>query len=411
VGWNAGCAMQTFEYEALDNQGRNRNGFISAESAQSARDKLQEKQLLPVKVKTATSEKPNSSRSLSSKLSHRDITLFTRQMSTMVGASAPIEEALATIAQQTEKPPLKKMILAIRGSVAEGYTLSEAMAQHKKNFNQLYLAVVAAGEKSGALPVVLERLADHQERANQIRSKIQTALIYPACLAVTALLVIVALLTFVVPKVVAQFESINQKLPFITQLMINLSEGLQAYGLFLAGAILVLIVAFIRAYKVHSFRKVVDYFLLRLPIIGSVSRGLNASRLARTLATLLSSGVPVLEGLKASRKTVTNSVLQQTIDKIITNVEMGSSLSAALKTSKGFPPMVTYMTVAGENSGQLDAMLDKAASYMENEFESLIAVVLNLLEPAIILLMGGVVATIVLSIMLPIMQLNTLAGL
>jgi len=402
--------MQTFEYEALDNAGRIRNGFVSAETQQSARQKLKQQKLLPVKLLEAAGAKTQGTQT-AGKVSHRDITLFTRQISTMIAASAPVEDALSTIAHQTEKPALKKLILALRAGVAEGYTLSEAMGQYKKNFNQLYLAVVAAGEKSGALSAVLERLADHQDRASKIRSKIQTALIYPACLAATAVLVIVALMTFVVPKVVDQFDSINQTLPLLTRIMIGISEGLQSYGLALAGALFILSALFARALKNYRFRLAFDRLLLRLPIIGSVTKGLNASRLARTLATLLSSSVPILEGLKASKKTVSNTVLQETISKIISDVEKGGSLSSALKASKGFPPMVTYMTVAGENSGQLDKMLDKAADYMEGEFENLISVVLNLLEPAIILLMGGIVAAIVLSIMLPIMQLNTLAGL
>lgn len=402
--------MQTFEYEALDDAGRIRNGFVSAENPQLARQKLKQQELLPVKLLEAASARKKNVQS-SGSVSHRDITLFTRQISTMIGASAPVEDALATIAQQTEKPALKKLILALRMSVAEGYTLSEAMGQYKKNFNQLYLAVVAAGEKSGALSAVLERLADHQDRASKIRSKIQTALIYPACLAITAILVIVLLMTFVVPKVVDQFDNINQTLPLLTRMMIAISEGLQTYGFALAGSIFVLAILFARALKNYRFRLWFDRLLLRLPVIGSVTRGLNASRLARTLATLLASSVPILEGLKASKKTVSNTVLQETISKIISDVEEGASLSSALKASNGFPPMVTYMTVAGENSGQLDKMLDKAADYMEGEFENLISIVLNLLEPAIILLMGGIVAAIVLSIMLPIMQLNTLAGL
>lgn len=403
--------MQTFEYEALDTNGRSKTGLISADSLKSAKSQLQRQKLLPVKVTESAGRTASEEQSPFGGISHKDITLFTRQLSTMIAASAPIEEALTTIARQTEKKRLKKMVLSVRASVTEGYTLSEAMARHPKCFNQLYVAVVAAGEKSGSLGTVLMRLADHQERAHQIRTKVQTALIYPSCLAVTAIVVIVALMTFVVPKVVAQFEHVNQTLPLLTRIMIGTSEFLQAYGFWLGLAVVAVVVLITFGMKRPVFRAGVDRLILSLPIIGGVTRGLNASRLARTLATLLSSSVPVLEGLKAAQKTVSNTVLRRTIDTIVTQVEEGASLSGALKNSKGFPPMVTYMAAAGENSGQLDTMLDKAADYMEGEFESLISTTLSLLEPAIIILMGGIVATIVLSIMLPIMQLNSLAGM
>ena len=401
--------MQTFEYEALDNNGRNKRGFLSAEDGRAARKILQQRKLLPIKVSEAAGAKEKKHASISG-VSHKEITLFTRQLSTMIGASAPIEDSLSTIGQQTEKAALKKLIVSLRTSVAEGHTLSRAMARHPKCFNQLYIAVVSAGEKSGALATVLDRLADHQENASKIRSRVQTALIYPAALGVTAILVIAALMTFVVPKVVSQFDNINQELPFLTRAVIFISEGVQDYGVFIAVGFVASIFLFKQALKRYAFRNLVDRIILRLPLVGSVTRGLNASRLARTLATLLSSSVPVLEGLKAAKNTVTNTVLQGTIKEIVERVEEGASLSSALKNSKGFPPMVTYMAAAGENSGQLDVMLDKAADYLESEFESLISVVLSLLEPAIIVLMGGIVASIVLAIMLPIMQLNSLAG-
>jgi general secretion pathway protein F len=408
--------MPAFEYEALDHSGRVKKGTISSDSARGARKELKNKKLVPIKVEIAA-EKKGFSRDISigggtaGKLSHKDVTLFTRQLATMVGASAPIEEALNTIALQAEKPALKRIILAVRSNVIEGHKLSEAMAQHEKSFNQLYCSMVAAGENSGSLSAVLNRLADHMERSQAVRAKVQTALIYPAALSIVAIGVIIALMTFVVPKVVEQFDSMGRTLPFLTRLMITISEFIQDFGLFIFAGIIIGIFAFVRALKARAFRKKVDQFILGLPIIGKLVRGLNAARLARTLSTLISSGVPVLSGLRAAQKTVSNTVLQDAIDKVVIMVEEGASLSAALKRTSGFPPMVAYMAAAGENSGQLEELLGKSADYLENEFESFTSAALSLLEPMIIIMMGGVVAVIVLSILLPILQLNTLAGL
>jgi general secretion pathway protein F len=408
--------MPAFEYEALDTNGRTQKGTISSENARNARKDLRAKNLIPTRLELAA-EKKGLSRDISfsggnnGKLSHKDVTLFTRQLATMVGASAPIEEALNTIALQAEKPALKRIILAVRSNIIEGHKLSEAMTQHNKSFDQLYCAMVAAGENSGSLSAVLNRLADHMERAQAVRAKVQTALIYPAALSLVAIGVIIALMTFVVPKVVEQFDSMGRALPFLTRAMISISEFIQNFGLFILVGIIFGIITFIRALKTRSFRKKVDQFILGLPIIGKLVRGLNAARLARTLSTLISSGVPVLSGLRAAQKTVSNTVLQDAIDKVIIMVEEGASLSAALKRTTGFPPMVAYMAAAGENSGKLEELLGKSADYLENEFESFTSAALSLLEPMIIIMMGGIVAVIVLSILLPILQLNTLAGL
>jgi len=407
--------VQAYDYEALDPNGRSRKGTISADSPRSARKELRQKKLVPIKIDVAV-KREKEANSLTEKLgggklSHKELTLFTRQLSTMVGASAPLEEALNTIAQQAEKPNLKRIILSIRSHIIEGRRLSEALGGHPKSFDQLYRAMVAAGENSGSLSAVLDRLSDHLERSQAVRAKVLTALIYPIALSLVALFVIAALMTFVVPKVVEQFDSLGRTLPFLTRAMISISEFMQNYGLIALIGITVLIFAFIRSLKIRSFRKRVDQALLKIPLIGKLISGLNAARLARTLSTLISSGVPVLSGLRAARETVSNTVLQEQIDKVVIMVEEGASLSAALKRTKGFPPMVAYMAAAGENSGELEGMLGKSADYLENEFETFTSAALSLLEPAIIIMMGGIVVVIVLSILLPILQLNNLAAL
>ncbi|RMB11801.1 type II secretion system inner membrane protein GspF [Eilatimonas milleporae] len=403
--------MRTFEYEALDRNGRTRKGVVSADTARAARRELRRKQLMPVRV-DATDTNTGAGAGLSLQRDHisgKDVSLVTRQMATLIGAAAPVEEAINTVAAQAEKPSVKRTLMAVRTSIMEGHRLSDALSQHPKSFDRLYCAMVAAGESSGHLGAVLDRLSDHLERSQKLRSKVRTAMIYPTALALTAIGVVIALMTFVVPKVVDQFDTMGQTLPALTRLMIILSDGMRDYGLIIAAGLAVAVFAFSRALKLPAFRFAVDRLLLRLPLVGKLVRGLNAARLARTLSTLIASGAPVLDGLRAAARTVTNTVLKSSIETVVTMVEEGASLSTALKRVEGFPPMVGYMAAAGENSGRLDDMLAKAASYMEDEFENITSAAVSLLEPAIIIVMGGVVATIVLSILLPIMQLNTLA--
>lgn len=404
--------MRPFDYEALDGRGRTKKGVITAESVKGARRDLRARGLVPVHVLEGSEDNtPKGEITLSAKhLGHKDRTLITRQLATMIDAAAPIEEALNTVALQAEKPVVKKILLGVRASVMEGHKLSDALAEKPKSFDPLYRAMVSAGESAGNLPGVLNRLSDLMERTQEIRTKVQTALIYPAALAVTATAVVIALMTFVVPKVVDQFSTMGQTLPTLTQVMIAVSHFLRDYGLVLAAVCLVVLVAFIRALKLSAFRKYVDGTLLRIPMIGKLIRALNTARLTRTLSTLIASGAPALDALKASARTVSNTVMREAVDQMVIDIEEGSSLSNAFKRAGLFPPMVGYMAAAGETSGKLADMLGKSADYLEREFESFIDAALSLLEPGIIIIMGAVVATIVLSILLPILQLNTLAA-
>ena len=405
--------MRPYDYEALDARGRTKKGVITAESARGARRDLRDRGLVPVHVLEGKEADARSKdiRIGGSHLGHKDRTLVTRQLATMIGAAAPVEEALNTVANQAEKPHVKKILLSVRASVMEGYKLSDALAENPKSFDGLYRAMVAAGESAGHLPDVLERLADLLERAHDIRTKVQTALIYPAALAITALSVVVALMTFVVPKVVEQFSSMGQTLPFLTRLMIAISEFTRDWGWLVGLVILFGIIAFVQALKSDVFRYGFDGFVLKMPVVGKLVQALNTARLTRTLSTLIASGAPALDALKASKRTVTNTVMQRAVEGMVTGVEEGASLSAAFKRAGLFPPMIGYMAAAGENAGALDTMLGKGADYLEREFESFIDGALSLLEPAIIIAMGVVVATIVLSILMPILQLNTLAGM
>lgn len=405
--------MRPFDYEALDPAGRTRRGVITSESVRGARRDLRSRGLVPVRVSAADdSAKPKGDISLArNHLSHKDRSLVTRQLATLLEAALPVEEALNSVSQQSEKPHVRKALLRVRAHVMEGHKLSQALALEPKSFDQLYRAIVAAGENTGALGAVLARLADHLERTHELRTKIQTALIYPAALFLTAMSVVIILMTFVVPRVVEQFNTSGRTLPALTRVMIGVSDFLVVYGVWLLLALVLAGVAAFHALKQDTVRLTFDGALLRLPMLGKLVRDINCARLARTTATLLASGAPLLDALNSAKETVTNRKLYAGVRTMVQDVEEGSSLNQAFKKAALFPPLVTHMAAAGEASGTLASMLEKAAKYMEQSFESFITALLSLLEPAIIIFMGVIVAVIVLSILLPILSLNTLAGL
>ena len=402
--------MSTFEYTALDSGGRTCQGVISAATERLVREELQGRRLVPVSIVPAVEGMSGRIRNRLKprKLSVRHLSLITRQLATLV-ATAPLEEALRTIALQTDNPHLRRVLTATHESVLEGFRLSGAMARQDAAFPPLYRAMVAAGESSGALPTILERLADLLERDEQARSRLKIALVYPAALTLTALTVIAALVVFVVPKVVDQFDSMGQRLPLLTRVVIFVSEVARDWGwlfllLFAAGMI-----GLAQALRRPDMRLRFDAALLRLPVAGKLIRNVNAARLARTLSTMIASGVPVLEGLLLTVPTVSNRALRQATLVMATTIREGGSLSGAMRRADIFPPILIYMTASGESSGRMDDMLGRAAEYLEREFQTFVALALSLLEPIIIVVMGAVVTLIVLAILLPILQINTLA--
>ncbi len=409
--------MAAYEYEALDQAGRRKKGVITADTLRQARKELRAKKLVPVKVEEASARPAAASLkglplpTFQRRIPARDLALVTRQLATLVNAAAPVEEALQAIALQSEKPAVRKALFAVRTGVMEGQRLSQAMTQQPGVFNQLYRAMVSAGEGSGTLGPVLERLADHLEKGQAMRAKVTAALVYPALLAVVAVGVVIFLMTYLVPKVVEQFATMGRELPPLTQFMITLADGFQAYGLYAGIGLAVGAVAFARGLAHRGFARRVDRVVMALPVVGKLARELQAARLARTLAALVSSGAPVLDGMQAAKATLNSPVMQDAIGDAITQVREGAPLSAGLRKTKAFPPLVVYMAAMGEKSGSLDVMLSKAADYMEAEFESLTSAFLSLVEPVIIMFMAGAVGTIVLAILLPILQFNSAAML
>ncbi len=405
--------MPDFAYVGLDTAGRERRGSVRAETPDAAKAQLASRRLYVVRLEP-TAERvapPLLSRGLIARrsLGQKQLTLFTRQLATLVQV-APLEEALRTLSRQAEREDVRRILSAVHSGVVEGRRLADAMGREPKSFPPLYRAMVSAGESSGTLPDSLERLANLLERQAQVRGKVLSTLAYPIILAIVAAFVVLALMIFVVPKVVEQFEDVGQQLPLLTRIVIGLSNFLAAWwwalliliagGVFLAG----------RALKEEGLRLKFDAALLRLPLIGRLIRDLHAARLARTLSTMVASRLPLLEGLRLTTATVHNRALRAASAEIAETVRTGGSLSGALRKAGIFPPLLVYLAASGEASGRLDLMLERAADYLEREFDAFTTTALSLLEPAIIIVMGAIVALIVLSILLPILQLDTLAG-
>ncbi|WP_292067975.1 type II secretion system inner membrane protein GspF [Brevundimonas sp. UBA7664] len=403
--------MAAFDYVAVDAGGRTVTGAVTAADEGAVRAVLARRRLMPLEVTTArgaVSRTEQAAPRKATKLNAKTLALTTRQLSTLVSV-APIEEALRTIALQADRPAVRRVLDGVHAGVMEGRRLSDAMALQGQAFPPLYRAMVSAGETSGALEPILERLADGLERDQVVRGKVVTALVYPVVLAVVALGVITAMMTFVVPRVVDQFDSMNQTLPLLTRLVIGVSHLMRDWGWLLA---LVLIAGgLIGAVLLRNpaIRLRADTALLRLPLIGRLTRDLHGAKMARTLSTMIAAGLPVLEGLTITARTVSNRRLRLATETMADAVREGGGLSAAMRRADVFPPILVYMTASGESSGRLEPMLERAADYLEREFSTFTAVMLSLLEPAIIVVMGGVVALIVLSILLPILQINTLA--
>lgn len=404
--------MPAFEYEALDGGGRAKKGVISADTPRQARLELRRRALTPVALHAskAQSRVREKGAKRQKQISANEQVSITRQIAVLVGAATPLAEALSAVAVQAEREHVRQILSAVRERVREGWRFSDALGEYPKSFSSLYCAVVAAGEASGDLGTVLERLASMLEKNRSMRNAALSALIYPIALALVAGGVIAALLTQVVPKIVANFNSFDADLPAITQFVVGASNFLSAYGLIMAVVFIALGVGLWRGLKVPSFKIAFDRWILTMPLLGRLLRGLDGARFARTLSTLFSGGTPLLDSLIGAQRTVSNAYIRAGLDQTVTMVREGAGLAGALKRPDVLPPMMAPMVAAGERAGEVPKLLDKAAEQLEEEFETASSVALRLLEPMIIIAMGGVVMVIVLSILLPILRLNTLAG-
>jgi len=407
--------MAAFDYQAVDSRGKNKKGVIEGDTPRQARALLREQGLMPTEVIPTISNKKStaggtSNRSHKGKVSAAELALITRQLATLVESGLPLEEALVAIAEQSEKNMIKSMIMGVRTKVTEGYGLAESMAEYPKVFNHLYRAMVAAGEKSGHLDNVLNRLADYTEQREQMRSQLIQALVYPVIMTVVAVGVIAILLTKVVPQIVGQFEHMGANLPASTQFLIASSEFLQANGFYILLFFTLMLLAFSQLMKKAAFELAYHQRIITFPGLGKVVKGLNTARFARTLSILSASAVPLLESMKISGEVLGNLYIKQQVRLAAEKVREGTSLRVSLEQTKLFPPMMLHMIASGEKSGELEQMLGRAADNQDKEFEALVNISLKAFEPALMVVMAGVVLFIVMAILEPILQLNTFVG-
>lgn len=404
--------MAAFSYTAVDRAGKQQKGILDADSARQVRSLLREQALMPLAVAPAAQSENKQSISAFDfrrpSLNVADLALITRQMATLIQAGIPLEEGLATVAKQSDKARVNGILLAVRAKVLEGYTLADAMADFPSVFNDLYRSTVAAGESAGHLDAVMEKLADYTESSQASRQKIQMAMIYPAILFFMAIGVVGLLMVFVVPDVVKVFSSQGQALPWITRALIATSDFIVNQGLLLVVGIGLLVFAVRSALAKPSVKLAWHRHLLSLPLVGRLSRGTNTAQFASTLSILTASGVPLVESLKIAGQVLANHWLRQHVKDATRQVQEGTSLNRALSKGGYFPPMMLHMIASGEQSGELDQMLDRTATAQQRDLESLIGVMLGILEPVMLLFMGVCVFVIVVAILLPIVNLNSI---
>jgi general secretion pathway protein F len=403
--------MPAFEYKALTSAGREQAGVIEGDTARQARQALRERGLSPLDIKQVAADKTSGNvrqRLSGGGLNATELALMTRQLATLVRSGTPLEESLATVAKQSSKPRIKRIVLAVRARVNEGHTLESGLSEYPAAFPELYRATVSAGEQSGHLDSVLDRLADYAETRQEMQQKINMAMFYPAILTTIAILVAGGLLTYVVPQVVQVFENLGQELPFLTRALIAVSDATKAYGLFVVIAAALGAYLFSRGMRNEAFRTRVHQVLLRLPLISRLIRGLNTARFARTLSILVGSGVPVLDALRIAAQVIPHIPMRQAVLNAAANVREGASINSSLEASGLFPPMTLHLIASGESSGKLQDMLERAAGHQERELQTSISAIMTLFEPVLILVMGVLVLIIVLAILLPIFELNQL---
>ncbi|WP_456385131.1 type II secretion system inner membrane protein GspF [Desulfolithobacter sp.] len=406
--------MPVYEYTALSSSGKKTKGIIDADSVSAARQKIKSRGQYPVEIieTTPRAEKPGKTSFLHIELGQRvrqqEIHIATRQLATLLGAGIPLVQALNGLIEQTTNRSLKKIIAQIKDSVNEGNSLTAALSEHPRLFSRIYINMVRAGEASGSLDVVLERLAEFGESQQALKSRLKAALTYPLFMAVVGTLVLFLLITFIVPSITKVFEGTSQALPLPTILLINLSGFFKNYWWLLI-LLIAAAVAAIRFFITRpTGRRLWDRLKLTLPLLGDLNIKIASARLGRTLSSLLESGVPLVTALQIVKNILNNTILAETIDDATRELEKGRSLSQILKKSPWFPPMLVQMIGVGEQSGALEKMLGKVADNYEREVEAKILTMTSLIEPIMILVMGGVVSFIVVSILLPIFEMNQL---
>ena len=402
--------MGAFEYGAMDQAGKQSKGLLEGDTPKHVRQILRDRNLFPVSVTEVAQREARRQRTFSLRkgISSSELALITRQLASLSQSGLPLEEALLAVAQQNDLPRTKSILLGVRAKVMEGHTLADGFSEFPQAFPELYRATVAAGEQSGHLDVVLERLADYTEARQELRQRITNALVYPIALVIMAVAIISFMLATVVPKIVGVFENTSAELPALTTGLIATSDFLRDYWpLVLIGAAVVGWLTWWVLQK-EGPRRRYHAALLRMPIVGRLTRGVNTARFTRTLSILAGSGVPILEALKISAEVIENIPMRDAVTEATLRVREGASISKSLAASKLFPPMMIHLVSSGEAGGRLEEMLGRSAAGQEREVDGLIAALLGILQPLLIVAMGAIVLTIVLAILLPIFEINNL---
>lgn len=397
--------MGAYRYQALKKSGHSCKGIIEADSLRHARQLLREKSLIPTSV-SPIKQAVHSFRK--EKLSSAELALLTRQLATLLASGIPIDESLKGVALQAEKELVRQIIIGVRSKVLEGYALAQAMEEYPLAFPELYCKTLAAGEQTGNLDSVLEKLADYTESQQKIRQKVQQALIYPILMILVSTGIIGFLLAFVVPKIIEVFSSSGQTLPIMTLILIKISNFVGAYGLYILTLVILLIFALKRSLKNPKFRLYWDKMVLKMPVASYLVQSVNVARYIHTFAILFAAGVSVLETMRVSASVVSNMVMKSAFDVACIQVKEGTNISLALKDTTFLKPMAAHLIASGEKSGQIASMMERAAVHLDNEVKRMIDTALTLLEPLIILFMGAVVLFIVLSTLLPIFSMEQL---
>lgn len=406
--------MPAFEYKALNAKGQEETGLLEADTPRQVRQVLREGSLTPLSVEQVEKSESGGQDNLKTRragtVKAAELALVTRQLATLVSSGSPLEEALGLTAKQSERRTIRHVMSAVRSRVLEGHSLASGLKTYPSVFTNMYTATVAAGEQSGHLDAVLDRLADYTESRQEIQQKMSSALIYPVILVIVSLAIVAGLLVFIVPKIVRVFESMNKEVPPLTQFMINISDFLSAYGLYLIAGLVIAFILLKQLLKIPAWKFRWHKLMLKIPLVKKLVRSANTGRFARTLSILASSGVPILDAMAISSRVVENLPMRRAVEEAALKVREGTPIHKALEQSGYFPPMTVYLIASGEKSGKLDDMLERSAVQQERETDTLVSSMLSLFEPILILVMGVVVLLIVMSIMLPILNLNQLGG-
>ncbi|MGQ9693187.1 MAG: type II secretion system F family protein [Thermodesulfobacteriota bacterium] len=403
--------MEVYVWEGRSRKGTIERGEIEAANEAAVRSILRRQQIQAIKIQVKPKDIFKAITLFKRRrVKEKDIVIFTRQFATMIDAGLPLVQCLEILASQQPNATFKEVLLKVKGDVEAGSTFAEALRKHPNIFNDLFCNLVAAGEAGGILDTILNRLANYIEKSMNLKKKVKGAMVYPATVLAIALIVAAGMLIFVIPVFQKMFADMGGTLPAFTQLVINLSELLRRYFVVLIAALVLFVFLFRRYYRTESGREAVDNALLKIPVFGELIRKVAIAKFTRTLSTMLSSGVPILESLDIVAKTAGNKIIEKAILKTKLSIGEGKTIAEPLAASNIFPPMVVQMISVGESTGALDSMLSKVADFYDDEVDAAVAALTSLLEPLLMVFLGGTIGGLVIAMYLPIFQMASILG-